>query len=314
MKRMKHFATFMSFRMHALPKEGSASGLSFVSVQRLEEISPRIAEFAAYLPIVLIGLVEHDIELLEKREALIASGKHKGNTRESKEYKTSLPQQCTAIQFEWAVGMILSDASLQYNTNCKSCRLKMQQVDYHYAFMAISCYVLAPWIYEGISAGKQREKSVMHEMQTITHVAFMPLADLFQNPCVQKRKNAVISKVISPNIEKYLTPLCVAAWFMGDGGRQCYKENGGKGLQFHTQGFTEADVQMLVSALSNRYGWKTKATFDGKNKKGQETFLISVSGESFDSFVHHISPFIPDSFKYKLPDVRKPKSRFKKEY
>lgn len=113
---MKHFAIFMSFRMHALPKEGSASGLSFLSVQRLEEISPRIAEFAAYLPIVLIGSVEQDIELLEKREALIASGKHKGNTRESKEYKTFLPQECTTIQFEWAVGMILSDASLQYNT------------------------------------------------------------------------------------------------------------------------------------------------------------------------------------------------------
>lgn len=209
--------------------------------------------------------------------------------------------------------MVLSDASIQFNNNGKSCRLKMQQVDYHFPFLAVTRFILAPWFLGPITEPKANKcGSKMQEIQTITHEAFMDLASLFQNPTIPIIGNACVQKTISSKIEKYLTPICLAAWFIGDGGRQDYAEKyGGKGIQFHTQGFKKEEVEKLVFLLSKKYNWKVSSVFDGYNKKGQEMYLIQLSASSFESFIHHVGPYIPTYFHSKLPAVRSPKSRFK---
>lgn len=84
----------------------------------------------------------------------------------------------------------------------------------------------------------------MHENQTITCEAFMEFAALFQEKDVPMKGNACVQKRIPQKIQKHFTPSCIAAWFIGDGGKQCYSEKwGGKGLQLHTQGFQKEDVK-----------------------------------------------------------------------
>lgn len=66
--------------------------------------------------------------------------------------------------------------------------------------------------------------------QTVTHPAFLFLHEVF---IIEGKKH------ILPVLNDLVTPVSLAFWFMDDGGRQDYR---GYGLQFHTQGFTLAEV------------------------------------------------------------------------
>lgn len=208
-------------------------------VQRLVDKFAWFKDYVIYVPEVLVGSLEYDYSVLKANEELVTSGKHKGNTKEFKSYKQFVPCQLTSVQIEWGVGLLLSDVTLQLNNNGTNCRLKMQQVDYHYPFLAVTRALLAPWFLGPIPpAKKNKSGSNMQEIQSIQNEAFMYFAHLFQDPCIPLIGNACIQKQISNELEKHFTPLCIAAWFIGDGGRQDYaKTSGGKGIQFHTQGF-----------------------------------------------------------------------------
>lgn len=297
----------MGIRKHAIVRKIIEMSSLHPNVQRLAENFPRLKDFVIYVPPALVGFLNYDERVLEECDKLIKSGKNRGNTKELTAYKKILPQELTPVQFQWAVGMVLSDATLQYNNNTRSCRIKMQQVDYHFPFLAVSCGILAPWVLEGISDQKKNKVgSMMQEMQTMRHEAFLAIADLFQDPSVPKKKEACVKKVIRPEIGQYLTPICLAAWFIGDGGRQDYSNtNPGEGLQFHTQGFSKEDVNLLVSLLHEKYGWKVSSEPDGLNKKGEEMFLINLDKSNFASFMEQVSPYIPEYFDFKLPIPRR---------
>lgn len=281
-------------------------------VQRLVVDFPWLKNYVIYTPPVLVGSLNHDYNILQENEKLVRSGKHSGHTREGNAYKKILPSFLTPVQLEWSVGCVLSDATLQLNNNARACRIKMQQVDYHYPFLAVTRAILAPWFFGPIPPPKKNKSgSFMQEIQTIKHGAFMDLVELFQNPTIPLYANSCVKKYICPKIEKYLTPVCLAAWFIGDGGRQDYsKQYGGKGIQFHTQGFSKQDVDMLVFLLRRKYGWDFSSAFDGKNKKGEDMYVLNLHSSYFESFVHYVGPYIPEHFFYKLPTPRSPKSRF----
>lgn len=120
--------------------------------------------------------------------------------------------------------------------------------------------------------------------QTITHPSFLFLHTLF---IVDGVKHILPSLLI-----EHLTPVSLAFWFMDDGGQQDYRSYG---LQFHTQGFTVAEVQSLCDILSSKYGINCWVKFN-KSKP-----IIAVSGNSYSVFFKLVSPHIHESIRYKFP-------------
>lgn len=119
--------------------------------------------------------------------------------------------------------------------------------------------------------------------QTVTHPAFLFLHKLFFTDRV---------KSILSNLIDYLTPVSLAYWFMDDGGRQDYV---GYGLQLHTQGFTNVEVEILCNIL------RTKFNLDVWMKRNKGKPIIAISGHSYDKFFNLVNAFIVKSMRRKFP-------------
>lgn len=206
------------------------------NVQRLEGD----AGLQITLPRVLGNLItNHDPFVLEKRIALIESKKFKGNTKELKEYKKLL-NDLTPEQIQFCVGLLLGDTSLQASSTGHEFRLKTQQAASNVSLLEAQLFVLKPFVLSGPSKVKQRKiGNIYQELQTITHKAFTPLVEIFQNPNCKLEPFKSVDKIIPANIGNYLTPLTIGIWFCGDGGRRDYNKNQGLAIQFHTQGLVK---------------------------------------------------------------------------
>ena len=269
------------------------------------------------LPRMLGDLIVHDNNVLNRRQAFIANsntendqGRPNPNSKEMNAYKQSLPM-LSQVQTDWCVGMLLGDASIQTNNNLGAHRLKMQQAEKNREFIDVSVAVLQPWCLSAISEVKQRSAgNCYREMQTISHEAFNTVAAIFSDPLSEKKKNAVVRKVVKDGIKEYLSPVGVAAWYCGDGGRRDYGQNEGKAIHLHTQGFDLVSVENRAQALRERYAWEAHAKFDYTSPSGNDCYFVQIEASSFESFVKEIYSFLPSFAQKRLPSPRKPGSRF----
>ena len=55
-------------------------------------------------------------------------------------------------------------------------------------------------------------------------------------------------KIVPLNIKELLTPIALSHWIMGDGSKQ------NEGLHLNVYAFSPSDVDLLISALTDRYG------------------------------------------------------------
>jgi len=94
--------------------------------------------------------------------------------------------------------------------------------------------------------GPTKNKVLTLRFQTISHEEFNFLGELFD----ARGKKHVPAGLIANN----LTPRGMAYWFQDDGGRFDYRGNGGKGLVFHTQGFSLEDNQVICHELGEKFG------------------------------------------------------------
>ena len=101
-------------------------------------------------------------------------------------------------------------------------------------------------------------------------------------------------KIIPNNLEKDITLIGLAVWFMDDGS---IKSKSHKGMFLNTQGFEENDVIKLQKILENKFGIKSTRR---KDKNGKQIYLGGKSGEKFITL---IKPYIISSMKYKIPRV-----------
>jgi hypothetical protein len=262
------------------------------------------------LPLVLGDLISHEKSVLKLRESFKAQNiKYKGNTKELLAYKQALIANLSSAQMDWCVGLTLGDSSIQANNNLQAYRIKMQQSVQHIELINASTYILLPWVLGESKLSTRKSGTKYVEFQTIAHASFNFLADLFQDPTIKIKKNGCVSKVVPKEIESYLSPIGVAAWFCSDGGRRDYGKNEGKAIQFHTQGFNFQSCEHLASALTNRYNWDIQVRLDYKNES-KNFYLIQVEASSFESFLHNIEGYILPSFKQRLPSARKPATGF----
>ena len=135
----------------------------------------------------------------------------------------------------------------------------------------------------------------------------MPLHEFDQrllgkrHPCVQfaTRTHPVFSewhsrfyrgrrKVVPREIDRWLTPLAVAVWFMDDGAADHW------GVTFQTHGFELDEVEHLAMALRERFDLATTL----RGNRGR--WILYVPASSMARFRDLIDPHLLDGFEYKM--------------
>jgi len=99
-------------------------------------------------------------------------------------------------------------------------------------------------------------------------------------------------KIIPDDLEKDITPLGLAIWYMDDGS---IKSRRHKGIFLNTQGFKRKDVKKLQKVLGNKFGVNSTTR---REKNGEQIYLGGGAGEKFIALVR---PYIISSMKYKIP-------------
>ncbi len=99
-------------------------------------------------------------------------------------------------------------------------------------------------------------------------------------------------KIVPNDLEKDITTLGLAVWYMDDGS---IKSKRHRGVLLNTQGFRKNDVVRLQKTLGSKFGVSSTTR---KDKNGKQIYLGGESGETFISLV---KPYIISSMRYKIP-------------
>lgn len=205
-------------------------------------------------------------------------------SKEIEKYKSRL--SLSKRQKEILIGSLLGDAHLEKLYTPELGRLKIEhsykQKDY------------VDWFYKEFrvwvrSKPKSKRKKVWNKIYW--NYGFLTyghgLLGKFQEKFYRRRK-----KIVPNDLEKDITPLGLAVWYMDDGS---IKSRRHKGLFLNTQGFTKNGVQKLQRMLKNRFGLSSSTR---KDEKGEQIYL---GGESAEKFIGIIKPYIIPSMEYKIP-------------
>jgi hypothetical protein len=239
------------------------------------------------------------------------------NSKLLKAYKDSLIA-LNAIQLEVAIGWMLGDASLQGQKNGKTFRLKFEWSDKNKAYVDHVYTIFDQWVLS--SPHKKVRKSpagnivVNWGFQTISHVAFIPLADLFFLSSIEQEQERELSnkdsmKIISTDllrgqkksiakdlIKNFLTPRGLSYWFMDDGGKLDYNKNSkNKSIVLNTHSFTDIEVSNMCKDLSEKFDLLCEV----RSNKGKK--IIVIHSSSYGKFRKLVDPYLIPEMIYKLP-------------
>lgn len=221
----------------------------------------------------------------------------------------------TPFQKEAVVGLLLSDANMQLGAE-KRMRLKIQQSEIHKKFLEhIKFELLQEYSGSDILNPVSSKRKTMFEFDTLMCTQFNEIAKLFYgNSFLNGNDERLPTKSIYPEIKPYITPVSLAYWFMGDGGKLSPE---GKAISLHSQGFTKEENEFLASCICDLNFEDNLKLYAQVNldytQNEKEFYRIDISGPSFKCFIDEVSPYIIESMCEKLPDPRKEGSRFSLE-
>lgn len=95
-------------------------------------------------------------------------------------------------------------------------------------------------------------------------------------------------KILPNDLEKWLTPLSLSAWFMDDGARE------GRQVRINTQSFSLVENKRLIRILEAKLGISVTINRD------KDRFRLRVKDQSMDKFRKLVSPYLLPSMRYKL--------------
>ena len=91
------------------------------------------------------------------------------------------------------------------------------------------------------------------------------------------------------DIVRWLHPIAIAYWFMGDGGKESSRVlYSSKGIELHTQGFDPFSNEILADSLRSRYGWIV--ALEPETDKPEQLRIV-ISPKSYDSFIEQVRNF-----------------------
>ena len=216
----------------------------------------------------------------------------------------------TQKQREIIVGCILGDLHLRTQNNGKTFSCYFEQGGLpkfghkEYLFHLYDCFknLCTPEMMPRKVAGKRFNWA----FQTKSLGTFSFYGNLFYriDPKTGKRVKQLPTR---PNLlQKFITPISLAYWFMDDGSQ---KSKESKGIILNTHGFCLKEVQLLCDILKVKFELKAKPRKQQHVYKGEIRvyYQIYISGHSFETFQKLIHKDIYPSMLYKWPLPRKRK-------
>lgn len=195
-------------------------------------------------------------------------------------------------QQEMLIGLILGDAHLESLYTPTLARLKVEhsckQRDY------------VDWLYAEFKnwvRTRPRVKEVQAFGNTYQNYGFCTSGHKLLGD-FQKRFYKDKKKIIPNDLEKDITSLGLAIWFMDDGS---IKSERHKGVFLNTQGFKDNEVRKLQQILRNKFGIQSKTRNQTRNQNTRKQ--IYLGGKSGEKFITLIESHIIPSMEYKIPKI-----------
>lgn len=188
-------------------------------------------------------------------------------------------------QREIVIGLLLGDGHLETQNDGRTYRLKIEHTFWQKEYTDWLYRVFERWVLTPPQEKRQIVKGVeycKYWFSTVSHGAFRFYGQQFYR---DKRK------ILPSLIRKWLTPMVIAIWFMGDGS---IKSKRHKALIINTQGFAKNEILILIDILENKFNVKANL------RKQRNLYQILVTGESAKRFSEIIKPYILPSMMYKL--------------
>jgi len=199
------------------------------------------------------------------------------------------------------VGSTLGDAHLERRRRGKGTRIIFEQCNKNIEYLLwfhkyLSdrgyCSNKVPKLKKRISG---KGKILFHyRINSYTFTSFNWLHDMFYTLDNLKGK---YTKVIPLNLEKYLTPLALAIWFMDDGSI-C-----GSSVKIATNCFTDDEILFLCDLLKRKYDILCSKVKDNKKGSGIRNQIMSslyIYKRSLPHFSKIVKPYMVPSMYYKL--------------
>lgn len=199
----------------------------------------------------------------------------------------SIMEDGELIQF--LMGTLLGDGSIQkfdprfLNSNLSIAHGNKQKEYVEWKFNFLKQYSLAPnKISHNIIKDSRMKFGEFEEyrFKSLVHPIFTKYRTIFYPN----------GKKIVPKIITNLTELGLAIWYMDDGSVTTYS------FELSTHGFTKEDVKFLIEVLKRNFNLDCTSVLD-KRSNGYKIYILSSSREHF---IKLVSPYILQSFKYKL--------------
>jgi len=190
------------------------------------------------------------------------------------------------------IGSTLGDTHLEKRKRGVGTRIKFEQANknveyllwFHDYFSSRGyCSSSKPELKERITA--EGTKYYLYRVNSYTFHSFNWIHEMFYKLVDNK-----YVKIVPLNIEKYLTPLALAIWFMDDG------SYGEKGMRLATYCFTFEEVKFLCTVLKNKYNIRAEGAKSG-NSKG---YFLYINPRSVKLFSNIVRPHLHPSLLYKL--------------
>ena len=206
--------------------------------------------------------------------------------REIENYKKNL--SLTKRQEEILVGLVLGDAHIERLHTPTLGRLKIEHSYKQKNYVDWLYIEFNDWVRSKPRIKKKKVWNNIYWNYEFTTYGHRLLGE-FQERFYKERK-----KIVPNDLEKGITPLGLAVWYMDDGS---IKSKRHKGVFLNSQGFNENDVRTLQKILESKFGINTTLRND---KNGKQIYLGGKSGERF---IGLISSYIIPSMEYKIPRV-----------
>lgn len=204
-------------------------------------------------------------------------------SRAIEEYKKTLV--LSSRQREILTGLLLGDGHLETQNDGRTYRLKVEQ--------AVRKKEYVDWLFQEFrefvcTEPKEKEKT-RNESQT-RNVGFGTLSvgnfRFHAHQFYQGKR-----KVIPKRIDKLLSPLALAVWFMDDGSR---KSSFHRAKILNTQGFRKEEIERLIRVLEKKFDLQSKLR---NQKDGYQIYIAAVSDDLLKRTIgEHIVPCM----RYKL--------------
>ncbi len=199
------------------------------------------------------------------------------------EYKKTL--KISVKQKNVLVGLLLGDGHIELSPNGNSARLKVE-----YSVKNSDYVEFLHKIFKNFVRMSPRTRTVKGFGKNFNRIGFttLSLPDFlhFRGLFYQGK-----TKIVPSNIDKLLTNIGLAIWFMDDGS---YKSKECKGKLFCTHNFNSKEIDILCQVLKDKFGLEAIPRIQ---KDGIEIYIKASSYEKFKTI---LSPFMVESFSYKL--------------